>query len=424
MRHRLLYIGFSLLMIAIGLSACAKDGGSDGGKTGKGDKKKGQPVPVLTAKARATDMPLEMRAVGRVEAAQSSPVRSQVGGILTEIRFREGDFVQAGQVLFVIDQTPLKATLKQLRANLARDEAQRQNAEAQLKNSSSMANRYEQLVQKDFVTREQYEQRMTNLAAAQAALDASQATTEATKAAVESAEIQLGYTEIRSPLAGQTGSLLVKQGDLVKANDSTALVTVNQIEPILVRFSANEEKLAEIQKSRAQEAMPVRVTPPGGGMIQEGRLVFVDNAVDPATATIALKAELPNRDHALWPGQFVDTTMTLRTLESALVVPTSAVLTGQNGPYVYVVDAEGAVAVRPVKPDISVGEETVIADGLKLDETVVTDGQLRLTPGAKVIVKEGLEAESAGQKPSPEAAAGPDTPSGKTGKPAPSEKTP
>lgn len=421
MRHRLLYLGFSLLMIAIiGLSACSKDGGSAGGKAGKGDKKKGQPVPVLTAKVRTADMPLEMRAVGRVEAAHSSPLRSQVGGILTEIRFREGDFVQAGQVLFVIDQTPFKATLKQLRANLARDQAQRQNAEAQLKNSSSMAKRYEQLVQKDFVTREQYEQRLTNLAAAQAALDASQATTEATKAAVESAEIQLGYTEIRSPLAGQTGSLLVKQGDLVKANDSTALVTVNQIEPILVRFSANEEKLAAIQKSRAQQDMPVRVTPPGGGMIQEGRLVFVDNAVDPATATIALKAELSNRDHALWPGQFVDTTMILRTLESALVVPASAVLSGQKGTYVYIVDAEGAVAVRPVKPDISVGEETVIADGLTPDETVVTDGQLRLTPGAKVMVKEGLEAESAGQK----AAAGPDTPPGKAGKPATREKTP
>ena len=267
MRHRLLYIGFSLLMIAIGLSACAKDGGSDGGKTGKGDKKKGQPVPVLTAKARATDMPLEMRAVGRVEAAQSSPVRSQVGGILTEIRFREGDFVQAGQVLFVIDQTPLKATLKQLRANLARDEAQRQNAEAQLKNSSSMANRYEQLVQKDFVTREQYEQRMTNLAAAQAALDASQATTEATKAAVESAEIQLGYTEIRSPLAGQTGSLLVKQGDHVEAGQ------------VLVRLQGKEDLQAaisgaqfEVQAGDARRALVLAGGGSAGAVVRRRRI--------------------------------------------------------------------------------------------------------------------------------------------------------
>ncbi len=422
MKYSLLWLGLPLLMIAVGLSACSKGGGQD--KPGLADKKKNQPVPVLTAKAKTADVPVDLRAVGGVESSQSSPVRAQISGILTEIRFREGAFVQAGQVLFVIDQTPFKAALKQLRANLARDEAQKRSAEAQLKNSGVMAKRYEELVQKDFVTREQYEQRTTNLTAAQAVLDASQATTEATKAAIEIAEIQLGYTEVRSPLAGQTGSLLAKQGDLIKANDTDPLVVVNQIEPILVRFSANEEKLAEIMKYREQGALRVRVSPPGGGEAPGGRLVFVDNAVDPATATIALKAELPNLDHALWPGQFVDVTMTLYTLKAALVVPASAVLTGQKGAYVYVVDAEGVVAVRLVKPGIAAGEETVITEGLKLEETVVTDGQLRLSPGAKVTEKAGLLAESGEKKTTPDSEAAPDKPSANKEKPAAREKTP
>jgi len=294
-----------------------------------------------------------------------------------------------------------------------------------------MAKRYEQLVQKDFVTREQYDQRMTDMTAAQAALDASQAaaqaaraTAESTKAALEIVDLQLGYTEIHAPNSGQTGSLLAKPGDLIKANDTNPLVVVNQIEPVRVRFTANEEKLAEIQQSRAQEALPVAVTPPGGGEARDGRLVFVDNAVDPATATIALKAELPNLDHALWPGQFVDTSMTLRTLKSALVVPASAVLTGQKGAYVYVVDAAGVAAVRLITPGLAAGEETVISEGLNLAETVVTDGQLRLSPGAKVIEKSGLAAESAVRKSGPEAEAQAGKASGQKGKPVAPEKAP
>lgn len=436
----LLCLGLPLLLVlATGLSSCRKGEGQ--AKPGLADQKKKPPVPVLTAKVRTADVPVELRAIGEVESCQSSPIRAQVGGTLTEIRFQEGDFVKAGQVLFVIDQLPLKANRKQLQANLARDEAQihnaeaqSRNAEAQLQNAQGMAKRYEQLVQKDFVTREQYDQRMTDMTAAQAALDASQAaaqaakaTAEATKAALEIVDLQLGYTEIHAPISGQTGSLLAKPGDLIKANDTNPLVVVNQIEPVRVRFTANEEKLAEIQQSRAQAldlALRVAVTPPGGGEARDGRLVFVDNAVDPATATIALKAELPNLDHALWPGQFVDTSMTLRTLKSALVVPASAVLTGQKGPYVYVVDAEGVAAVRLIKPGLATGEETVISEGLKLAETVVTDGQLRLSPGAKVIEKSGLDAESAVRKSGPEAAAQPDQAAGPKGKPVAPVKTP
>lgn len=437
-KYILLCLGLPLLlMIAVGLSSCKQKGGQD--KPGMTDIKKKQSVPVLTAKVKAADVPIELRAFGGVESSQSSPVRSQVGGILTEIRFQEGDFVKSGQVLFVIDQMPLKANLRQLQANLARDEAQIHNAEAQirnavaqLQNAEAMAKRYEQLVQKDYVTREQYDQRMTNMAAAQAALDASQAasqaaraTAQSTKAAIEILEIQLGYTEIHAPFSGQTGSLLVKQGDLIKANDTNPLVIVNQIEPVRVRFSANEKKISEILKYRKLDALRVSVTPPGGGEALDGKLVFVDNAVDPATATIALKAELPNLDHALWPGQFVEATMTLYTLKSALVVPSSAVLTGQKGAYVFVVDSEGMANVRLVKPGIDIGEETVITEGLALAETVVTDGHLRVTPGAKVVNKAGLEAKSGEQKTTPDSKNTLDQPSpGKKGQSPEREKIP
>lgn len=422
-----------LLLITVGLFSCGKGGGQE-----KAAKKKSQAIPVLTAKVKTADVPVELRAIGEVESSQSSPIRAQVGGTLTGIHFQEGDFVKAGQLLFVIDQTPLKASLKQLQANLARDEAQIRNAEAQIRNAEAqlhnagtMAKRYENLVKKDFVTREQYDQRVTNMTAAQASLDANRAsleatraTVEATAAAIEIVKIQLAYTELHAPISGQTGSLLAKPGDLVKANDVNPLVVVNQIEPIRVRFSANEEKLSKILNSRKQETLHVRVTPPGGGEAQVGQLVFVDNTVAPATATIALKAELPNLDHSLWPGQFVDTIMTLRTIKSALVVPASAVLTGQKGTYVYVVDGKGIATVRLVTAGIAAGEETVITEGLTLEETVVTDGQLRLSPGAKVVEKSSLEAAAAERKAPSSSEAKPDTPSGQKGKPVAPKKAP
>lgn len=416
LNHKTTLVGYGLallLLLTVALSACSKGGEKSG--PGGADKKKKPPVPVLTAKVRAADVPVELRAIGAVESVHSAPVRAQVGGLLAEILFQEGALVQAGQPLFVIDQAPLKASKRQLQANLARDQAQiksaeagSRNAEAQLQNALAMAKRYDELVRQDFVTREQYEQRQTNLTAAQAALDASQAaaqaaraTAAATQAALEGLDLQLAYTEIKAPISGQTGSLLAKKGDLIKANDSTPLVIINQLAPILVRFSASEADLAAIQSSRQQGALRVMVPPPGGGEAREGRLVFVDNAVDPTTATIALKAELPNLDHALWPGQFVETTLTLRTIKAALVVPSAAVLAGQQGPYTYVVDGEGKVEVRLLSTGIAAGEETVITAGLSGAETVVTDGQLRLSPGAKVIEKEGLTAASGEKKSAP-----------------------
>lgn len=397
--------------------------GKGGGQTGGAPSKGRPPVPVLVAKAELADVPIELRALGTVEPVQSSPVRSLITGTITEVAFREGDLVRAGQVLFRLDRRPLEATLRQLEANLARDEAQGRsaeaqtqsseaqvrNAEAQVRNAEAQARRYEDLVAKDLVSREQADQRTTNLDAARAALDAarasavasraaleaSRASADATRAAIENAKLQLAYTVIASSIAGQAGSLLADKGDLVKANDAT-LVVINQIQPILVRFAVPEPRLSEVQRYRAAGSLGVRVVPPGGDTPRAGRLVFIDNAVDKATGTIALKAEFQNADGALWPGQFIDVALVLTVLEKAVVVPTAAVQTGQQGQYVYVVEPGGTAAVRPVQTGPASGERTVVASGLAAGDTVVTDGQLRLTPGAPVVEKTGLAAPPPG----------------------------
>jgi multidrug efflux system membrane fusion protein len=417
----------------LGAVACSKGTPAPAGGVKK------PPVPVLVAVTAQADVPVELRALGTVEATQSTPVRAQIGGTIMEVRFREGEAVRSGQVLFQIDPRPYEATLRQLHADLARQEAQARladaqvrnaeaqvrNAEAQLRNAETQVKRYEELVQKDFVTKEQYDQRRTDADAARAAVDASRATLDANRAAaqaakeaaqsnrasIENARLQLGYATIRSPVSGQTGSLLAKQGDLIKAND-TQLVVVNQLQPILVRFTVPEASLPEVQKYRQRGTLQVRVTPPGAPQPRLGRLAFVDNAVDPTTATIALKAQFDNTDHALWPGQFLDVTLVLQTLKNVVVVPSQAIQTGQQGPYVFVVDAGGAANVRPVEPGAAAGERTVVQKGLAAGETVVVDGQLRLTPGARVSVKEGLGG-TGGVK-----LAGPDR-----GAPAPADRT-
>jgi multidrug efflux system membrane fusion protein len=375
---------------------------------------------VLVAKAEQADVPVELRVLGVVEPVQSSPVRSQVAGTIVEVGFREGELVKAGQVLFRIDPRPIEATVRQLQANLVRDraqifsaeaqtlntEAQVRNAEAQLKNAEIQSKRYEDLVAKELVSREQYDQRATALDAARAALDAaravaqasrsaldaSRATLEANEAALENAKLQLEHPIIKAPVSGQAGSFLVDRGDLVKVND-TVLVVINQIQPILVRFAVPEPRLPEVQQARGAGKLVARVVPAGAAAApREGRVVFLDNAVDRTTGTIALKAELDNADGALWPGQSVDVFLVLKRIEQAVVVPSQAVQSGQQGAYVFVVDAAGAAAVRPVTPGVSAGGRTVVEKGLEAGETVVTDGQLRLTPGATVVVRTGLSA--------------------------------
>jgi multidrug efflux system membrane fusion protein len=426
-------IALAALGVAVAcLPGCGKQSEKPGpGGPGAGAPKGRPPVPVLTAVAELADVPIELRVLGTVEPVQSSPVRSQVAGTIVEVGFREGDLVRAGQTLFRIDPRPIEATIRQLQANLARDraqifsaesqtlnaEAQVRNAEAQFKNAEAQAKRYEDLVAKELVSREQYDQRATAVDAARAALDAARAvaqasrsaqdatraTLDATQASLENAKLQLEYAVIKAPISGQAGSLLVDQGDLVKVND-TVLVVLNQVQPVLVRFAVPEPRLPEVQRSRGAGTLGVRVVPAGAGLApRPGRVVFLDNAVDRTTGTIVLKAEVDNPDRIFWPGQFVDVALILTTLIDAVVVPSQAVQTGQQGPYVFVVDAAGAAAVRPVTPGAPVGGRTVIVKGLAAGETVVTDGQLRLTPGATVVRKTGLSSPAAGTgAPSPE----------------------
>jgi multidrug efflux system membrane fusion protein len=342
----------------------------------KKQKQADERVPVTVATAEQKDIPLQVRAIGSVQPIATVAVRALVAGQLQRVGFREGEDVRKGQLLFTIDPGPYQATLTQAKANLARDEAQLRNAESESK-------RYAELVKKDYVTREEYEKFASGAEAAGAVAAAD-------RAAVENAQLQLAYCEIRSPMDGRTGSLQVHAGNLVKANDTTPLVTINQISPVYVTFSIPESQLADL-RARGLGNVPVAATPRDGGtQVQGGKLTFVDNAVDPQTGTIALKATFTNEGRALWPGQFVNVAMTLANRANATVVPLQAVQNGQKGQYVYVVNAGNGIEMRPVTVELQVDNQAIIGKGVNPGDTVVTDGQIRLTPKSKVDVKKSL----------------------------------
>lgn len=335
------------------------------------------PVPVTVGTVVKKTVPVQIEAVGKVEPLSSVDVLARVGGQLTGVHFTEGQEVRKGQLLFTIDPRPYQATLAQAQAALARDKAQAANSAADLK-------RYGDLVRKEYVTREQYDQIAANSAS-------QSATVQADQAAVEAARLQLSYCRIYAPLTGRTGSLLVHQGNLVKANDTQPLVVIHQIQPIYVSFAVPQANLPDISRYRSDSAggrLAVE-TAPGerGEAAQQGTLTFVDNQIDPTTGTILLKATFPNAGRSLWPGQFTKVRLVL-SREEAVVVPSQAVQTGQQGQYVYVVKGDQTVESRPVQVARTVGGDAVVASGLAPGETVVTDGQLRLAPGAKVTTKE------------------------------------
>jgi membrane fusion protein, multidrug efflux system len=357
----------TVLLLAAGCS------NKDAVQAAKPQQAAGAPVRIATVASRT--MPVELQAIGNVEAISAVTIKAQISGQLMRVHFKEGDFVKKGQLLFTIDRQPFEAALRQAEGTLAKDEAQALNSKLD-------AERYQGLGKQGVVSKQQVD-------AAGAAANAMAARVAADKAAVETAKINLEYTSIYSPINGRTGSVGVKEGNLVKANDVPILVTINQIEPIYVSFSIPEQQLAELKQYSNTKSLKVDAAPQGSTQHFQGRLTFIDNSVDLTTGTIKLKATFDNAAHMLWPGQFADVNLTLKSQPNAIVVPTAALQTSQNGTYVYVVDQDLTAKQQPVKVGWNVGEDTVIASGLQPGQRVVTDGQLRLTPGAKVDIKSG-----------------------------------
>jgi multidrug efflux system membrane fusion protein len=338
---------------------------------------------VVTTKAAQKPMPVGLTAVGTVEPISTVEVRSQVAGRILKVHFAEGQDVEAGQPLFTLDPQPFQVALDQATAVLARDTAQANNAQAQ-------AARYKSLLDRGLVPREQYE---TQLAGATAL----KATTDAGEAAVAAARLNLEYSRIAAPASGRTGALLAHEGDLVQANGSQPLVVTNQVAPIYVTFAVPGKELDSIRRfgQVAPLSVEARVAGLDDAPAVKGQLTFIDNSVDPETGTIKLKATFANTDRSLWPGQFVDVTLFLTTEQRAIVVPSVAVQAGQQGPYVFVVDGQSHVEMRPVTVARIEGDESVIASGLKAGEVVVTDGHLRLVPGVQVTSREPARASGA-----------------------------
>jgi membrane fusion protein, multidrug efflux system len=355
------------------------------------------PVPVGVTAVEQKVVPLQVLAVGNVQAYTTVGVKSQVAGQITTVHFKEGDEVKRGDLLFTIDPRSFQAAVRQAEANVAKDRAQLLQAEAnlardlaQLDNARVQDKRYAELLRKELVAREQYDQIRTAMAALDATVQADRAAVENARAAisadeamVETARIQLGYTTIRAPMDGRTGNLLVQAGNVVKSNEDNPLVVIAQIRPIYVSFGVPEAELTAIKTYRERSTLKVEAVVDGGRRRVEGGVTFMNNTVDPNTGTIQLKATFPNADHALWPGQFVDVALTL-TSEPAVVVPSQAVQTGQKGTYVFVVKADSTAEARPVKVGRRLAREVTIESGVTAGERVVTDGQLRLAPGARV----------------------------------------
>jgi multidrug efflux system membrane fusion protein len=331
------------------------------------------PIPVELASVSTIAAPLTIESNGVVEPEQTVMVQGQVTGTIQQIGFREGDDVQEGQILFQLDPRPFESALRQAEATLARDEANAASAQRD-------ADRYKTLAEKDYVTKSQADQQVS----AAAALTA---TVEASRAAVENAKINLGYATIRSPLAGRTGRLLVKQGNLVKAN-TDPLVVINTLHPVLVRFPVAQRDFPALQRRFAKGDVPVHVTTADSGRVAEaGLLAFLDNAVDSLTGTVTAKARFQNQVNALWPGEYVRVSVELDVQPNAIAVPTRAVLAGQDSNYVFVVGKDRVAKVRPITPGRVVGAFTTVAKGLALGEQVVVDGASRLTPNAHVDLK-------------------------------------
>jgi multidrug efflux system membrane fusion protein len=359
-----------LILLLVSFTGCGK-------KSGPPPKK--DAVPVIVAPVTQKTMPLQIESIGNVEAYSTVSIKAQSGGVLSQIHFKEGQDVKKGDILFTIDTRSYHAQLKQAEATLAKDMAQLENAAMEVK-------RYDDLIKKGYVAQSEYDKVITNASVLEAIAKAD-------KAAVENTRLLLDYCVIRSPITGRTGDLMAHEGDLIKANADTAMLVINQIQPVYVNFAVAERYLIEIKKYSSGKISVDAVIPGDEKHPENGTLSFIDNAVDTTTGTIRLKATFANAARHLWPGQFVNTAMTLIMENNAILVPSRAIQSGQQGSFVFVVKPDLTVEIRPVTVKRTVRGEAIIEKGVQSGETVVTDGQLRLTPGAKVEIKKDEKTE-------------------------------
>lgn len=349
--HRVVLLAAPLLLLAVG---CFKKAGPSGPPA----------APVLVAKVIAKTVPVQIRAIGTVEPYATVSIKAQINGQVTEVLFRDGQDVKKGDPLFTIDPRPFAATLK--------------SAEAMALKARNNLERNRKLLEDHTISQQEYDDAVATAQDAEAALDR--------------ARLDLQYCSITAPIDGRTSDVMVNVGNLVKANDNPVLVTINQLTPIYVSSSVPEQYLPDIRKFMATGTLKVQATVQGTqAQTEEGELTFIDNTVEKATGTIRLKATFANAERRLWPGQFVDVALRLTEEPNALTVPSEAIQTGQNGQYVYVVKSDKTAELRPVTVGRTVGSDTVIEKGVQADDTVVTDGQLRVVPGGKVEIKTGLQ---------------------------------
>jgi multidrug efflux system membrane fusion protein len=336
-------------------------------------------IPVAVTAAVQQSVPVKLQAIGNVEAFSTVALKARVDGQIIAVNFTEGQEVSKGEVLFRIDPRPYQAALRQAEANALRDAAARNQARSQER-------RYQELLEKNFVSKEAYAQIATNAQVAEANAKASQA-------ALENAQLNLAYCTIASPIDGYTGKVLLQVGNLVKANDVNPLVVINQVRPVYVSFAVPEQQLPTVRKYMASGPLAVEATAGADAVLAQGSLIFVDNAVDPSTGTIRMRAQFDNRDASLWPGQFVSISVRLFDQTDAILIPSRAVQTGSEGSYVYVVKTDMTVELRKVTVERGEGERAVVK-GLAGGERVVTRGALRLAPGARIEIRAEAEAQS------------------------------